>query len=110
MKKISGPEKLCDNKFFVSSIIQSRNLSNAAHIDPEDLGLSISTFTESRIGSAREWYFVFPNSTRDGKKAIVIALRHGVSIRWDGRKLFHCSTVLNEAACDNVYGTYFGTK
>ena len=81
---------------------------NATHTYPEDSCQSISIFTESRIGPLREWYFIFPNSTRDGEKAILIALRHGVSIMWDGKKLFHCSTALNETSCDNVYGTYFG--
>lgn len=110
MKQSCVHEKLCNNKFFVSSIIQSRNLINAAHIDNTDSSPSISTWTEPTIDSCSEWYFILPNTTRDGKKAILIALRHGVSIRWDGRKLFHCSTVSNGYCGGNVYGTYFGTK
>ena len=99
-----------DIDFFTSSIVQSQNLVNAGHYDVDDSSYLISTWTESNIGSADEWYFIMPNTTRDGCRGIAIALRHGVTIRWNGRKIFHCSTIGDKGENNNVYGTFFGTK
>ena len=77
-----------DTSSLVSSIVQSVDLLNAAHVDYNDNGCSISTWTENHIGCATGWYFIMPNVTTDGSKGIVIALRHGVSISWDGSKIF----------------------
>ena len=51
-----------------------------------------------------------PNTTRDGNRAIVIPIRHGVTIKWDGRLLIHCSSVGKTVKINNVFGTYFGIK
>ena len=110
MKQSRCCKKLCNNLLFVSSIVQSSNLINAAHIDPADITPSIVTFTEPNIGSCSDWYFILPHTTHNVKKAIVIALRHGVSIRWEGQQLFHCSSVSDHCSDGTVYGTYFGVK
>ena len=110
MRQITTHQKMSDNKFFVSSIVQSHNLINASHVDFADKSPSIATFTEQSIGSSSEWYFILPNTTRDGKRAIVIALRHRVSLRWEGQLLHHCSTVRNNSSKGNVHGTFFGMK
>ena len=94
---------------FVSSIVQSEDLVNTAHLDVDDGTESIATWTELEMGKSREWYFLMPNVMRD-KKSIVIRLRHGVTIKWDGRKIFHCSTVGSTGDNNHVYGTYFGNK
>ena len=51
-----------------------------------------------------------PNTSRDGCRGIAIMLHYGVTIRWDGRKIFHCSMVGDEGNNNYVYGTFFGTK
>ena len=79
---------------FVSSIVQSEDLINAAHNDIADTTVSIATWIELEIGIASDWYFIMPNTTRGGSRGIVITLRHGTTIRWDGSKLFHCSSVV----------------
>ena len=99
-----------DISSLVSSIVQSVDLLNAAHVDYNDNVCSISTWTENHIGCATGWYFIMPNVTTDGSKGIVIALRHGVSISWDGSKIFHCSSIGNTGADNHVYGTFFGNK
>lgn len=95
---------------FVSSIVQSEDLVNAAHYDVADTTVSIATWTELDIGIASDWYFIMPNTTRDGSRGIVINLRHGTTIRWDGRKIFHCSSVGDIGKHNHVYGTFYGTK
>ena len=114
-KNVIGMKEKCrhgymNNTCFVSSIVQSQDLINAAHIDINDKSESISTWTEKCVGTAKDWYFVMPNTTRDGKSAIIIALRHGVTIKWDGRSIMHCSTVNIIGGSNHVYGTYFGSK
>lgn len=103
-------EKMRSGEFFVSSIIKSRDLINAAHYGVNDTCVSIATWTEKKVGMAKDWYFILPNTTFDGEKGIVIPLRHGVTIRWDGRRVYHCLTVGSLGEKNSVYGTYFGTK
>ena len=98
---------MCNNNFFVSSIVQSTDLVNAAHIDINDATECISTWTETDIGTSNNWYFILPNTTRDGGKAVIIKLKHGVTIKWDGRKLMHCSTVGDTGDNNHVFGTFF---
>ena len=95
---------------FVSSIVQSCDLKNSAHIDVGDSNICISTWTEKELGQASGWYFLMPNTTIDGKKAIAISLRHGVTISWDGRKIMHCSALNNVGMNNHVYGTFYGTR
>ena len=45
-----------DVNCFVSSIVQSHNLVNAAHYDIGDSTASIATWTKSRSGGATDWY------------------------------------------------------
>ena len=99
-----------DEIFFTSSIIQSHNLSNAAHYDVDDKTRSISTWTELNPGQAKGWYFILPNTTRDGSKGIAIRLNHGVTIGWDGRKIYHCSMIDKIGMDNSLYGTFFGVK
>ena len=99
-----------DSSSVVSSIIESVDFLNAAHVDYNDSGCSISTWTEKHIGYATGWYFIMPNVTTDGSKGIVIALRHGVSISWDASKIFHYSSIGSTGTDNHVYGTFFGNK
>ena len=96
--------------YFVNSIVSSVNLTNASHNDINDGYVSICTWTEKYIGTAENWYFILPNTTIDGERGIAIKLKHGVTIRWDGRILFHCSMVGNVGSNNNVHGMYFGVQ
>ena len=99
-----------NEKCFVSSIVQSQNLVNAGHYDSDDTTVSIATWTESKKGMNNDWYLILPNTTRDGKRGIAIKLHHGVTITWEGTKIFHCSTIGELDGETNVYGTLFGCK
>ena len=82
---------------------------NSAHYDL-DASISISTWTELNPGQAKEWYFVVPNLTIDGVRGIAIKLYHGMTIRWDGRVLWHCTAMKNVGKDNDVFGTFFSTK
>ena len=48
--------------------------------------------------------------TRDGCKGTTIKLSNGVTIAWDGKTIFHCSTVGDFGMANNVYGTFLVGK
>ena len=81
--------KPCLSDFMVHSI----NLRNASHYDVSDVTITTTTWVEDQIGNTDNWYFLFPNVTRDMETAIVIKLFHGCTINWDGAKLRHCSSL-----------------
>ena len=83
---------------------------NAAHYDVDDSTAAIAIWTESRSGGTTDWYFIMLNTSRDGCRGIAIMLHHSVTIRWDGRKIFHCSMVGDEGNNNYVYGTFFCCK
>ena len=95
---------------FPSRVVQSENLINAAHFDCQDKSLSISTFTEECIGSNTGWYFILPNLCvdSDSGKGTAIKLSHGVTLMWDGQKIWHCSTVGTIKGNSSVFGTFYG--
>ena len=95
---------------FPARVVQSENLINAAHFDCNDKSLSISTFTEECIGSNTGWYFILPNLTIDSdlQKGTAIKLSHGVTLMWDGCKIWHCSTVGTIEGNSSVFGTFYG--
>ena len=80
-----------------SNIAISVDLMNSSHIDINDASVGVVLFSETELGSARNWYFVMPNvlikidsTTYSG---LVIRLSHGVSILFDGRVIRHCTSV-----------------
>jgi hypothetical protein len=91
------------------SIMLSRNLGNSSHFDSSDGSSSCSIWAETKLRRADSWYFVLPNLSFNGSKGIVIKLRHGVAISWDGRIIRHCSSVPDIGPDNNVYGCMFGS-
>lgn len=89
-----------------SRIVQSENLMNSAHFDVNDTSRCIATFTEQKVGEASGWYFILPNVTIDGKRGIAIELHHGVTVAWDGRVIWHCSSVSDIKPDNSVHGTF----
>ena len=81
--------KSCLSDFMVHSV----NLRNASHFDVNDASITTTTWIEEEIGSTENWFFLFPNVTRDMETAIVIKLFHGCTINWDGAILRHCSAL-----------------
>jgi hypothetical protein len=72
--------------------------------------LSIWTVEPGKELKTGGWYFVLPYLTCkvDGKifSGIVVKLRHGTGIEWDGWYIFHCSASPNDNTI-NVHGTFF---
>jgi ribosomal protein S4 len=91
------------------SIMLSRNLGNSSHFDTSDNSFSCSIWGEKHQRRAESWYFVLPNMSFNGSSGIVIRLRHGVAISWDGRIHRHCSSVPDPGPDNNVYGCMFGS-
>jgi hypothetical protein len=87
----------------------SRNLGNSSHYDYADQSHSFAIWVEKLRGVAGNWYFVMPNISINESKGVVVRLRHGVAISWDGRKIRHCSSVTDIGDDNNVYGCMFGS-
>lgn len=112
-----------------ASMDQSIDIGNNSHYDVGDASVSHSMWSETHPGTATNWWFVLNNvrvfhngKTYDG---LLIKLRHGTSIVWDGRVIRHCTsvthidgdngvdyTIPNQYHCMNnhVFGTFFGAK
>ena len=90
----------------------SKNLGNASHFDYKDKSISISLWAETKPGSSHNWYFILPNLSINDLDGVVITLKHGAVISWDGRIYRHCTSVtdgVGESENDNhVYGCMFG--
>ena len=95
---------------FVSSITTSHNFINAAHLDVDDKHPCIVTWIRVEDTDLEFWYFILPNVTLDGKRAIVFKIKDGLTISFDARYVMHCSTYKSKLGKTNVYGTFFGNK
>jgi hypothetical protein len=86
----------------------SRDLGNAAHVDRRDESISMCTWVEEIPKTAKNWFFILPNTTLrdDASKAIVIKLSHGLSISWNGKVLHHCTSVTDVGPKNHVYGNF----
>jgi superfamily II DNA helicase RecQ len=92
-----------------SSIMISRNLGNASHLDVTDASTSVSIWAEEVRDRAKNWYFVLPNASYKGSRGVVVRLSHGTVIAWDGRVIRHCTSVTDVGQNNNVYGCMFGS-
>jgi hypothetical protein len=91
------------------TIMISRDLGNSSHFDTADRSHSFAIWVERHDGRAGNWYFILPNLSINGSDGVVIKLRHGVAISWDGRIIRHCSSVTTVGEDNHVYGCMFGS-
>lgn len=71
-----------------ATAVISNQLINSSHVDLDN-SYSVTTWVgEEKDESA---YFLLPHCSIDGSSGIVIPLRTGTSILWDGRKVHHCT-------------------
>jgi hypothetical protein len=95
---------------FSAFITITRDLRNSAHIDLDN-SKSIITFTESKPGTARQWFFLFPNLVlQNVNKAVAIKLFHGCVISFDPRVLKHCTVLSHSGENNTTFGNLFGSK
>lgn len=90
------------------TISLSRNLGNSSHFDYADKSMSFAIWAELKKGLADNWYMIYPNMSINGSAGVVVKLRHGVAISWDGTLIRHCTSVTEVGADNNVYGCMFG--
>jgi hypothetical protein len=81
-----------------ATCIVSRSLVNAAHTDL-DHSMSVVFWVGDE---QKDCYFVLPNVVFGGYQGVVIKLRPGTLIGWDGRTVFHCT------ACSWYEGDSYG--
>jgi hypothetical protein len=98
------------SKCIVSRFVVSKDLVNSSHIDVNDASPCLSTWVEDVPETAKNWFFVLPFVSIDGERAIVIRLKHGRTIHWDGRQIQHCSTVGKHEVDSHCYGFFFGSS
>ena len=95
-----------------SYCLVSEDLVNAGHYDL-DTSVGVSVFNEKVPGTAKDWFFVLPNTVIVGEndeKAVIIKLFDGCTICWDGRKVFHCTGTKEVGEGNHLYGNYWGGK
>ena len=107
------PEFLGGENGLSLEMIVSHNLGNEAHVDQDvaDKCVSLWTVGTGTTENPRGSYFVLSYLTCvvEGKlyKGIVVKLRHGCGIEWNGRSIFHSSTSpLNTN--EEINGFFFG--
>ncbi len=87
-----------------SRMMISVNLANSPHYDTGDSSESVAIWVEEKPGQSKNWYFVLPNVSCAGSKGVVIKLMHGLVISWDGREIYHCSSITDVGNSNKVYG------
>lgn len=95
----------------VKSMNVSLDLGNPPHFDSNDLGHSMSLWTEDRPGTASNWNFVCPNLLLKDPRHIdnqahgaYFKLCHGAMIEWDGVLVRHASGMPTPGHGNHVYG------
>ena len=87
-----------------SRMMISVNLANAPHYDNGDSSESVAIWVEEKPGQSENWFFVLPNVSCQGSKGVVVKLLHGLVISWDGRDIYHCTSMTNVGTSNKVYG------
>jgi hypothetical protein len=87
-----------------SFMVVSADYGSAGHIDFRDESPTAALWVERKPGLAENWFFLLPNVSVDGSKGVLIQLRHGTVIAWEGRKIFHCSSIPTIQDGNGVYG------
>jgi len=100
--KVEPPPSLKDAPG--SRMMISVNLANSPHYDTGDTSVSVAIWVEEKPGRSENWYFILPNLSYEGSQGVVVKLMHGLVISWDGRDIFHCTSLTNVGVRNKVYG------
>jgi hypothetical protein len=92
-----------------SSIMMSRNLGNASHLDVVDSSYSVTIWVEDKENMADNWFYIMPNMSYQGSMGVIVRLSHGAVVAWDGRFIRHCTSVTNCGENNDVFGCMFGS-
>lgn len=91
-----------------SRMMVSVNLGNSPHYDTGDMSESVGLWIEERPNESNNWFFILPNVSHEGSAGVVIKLRHGVVISWDGREIYHCTSKTDLGSNNKTYGCMWG--
>jgi len=92
------PKCVGGNKGLTKSINVSVNLANAAHYDMNDESIGAAVWVEKSPHVEMDVYFIFPNvsvkdSTNKMQNGLLIKLKDGCTISWNGNSLGHCTSM-----------------
>jgi len=93
------PKCVGGNKGLTKSINVSVNMANAAHYDVNDEGIGVAVWIEQSPHVGMDVYFIFPNiSVKDNRtnqlrNGLLIKLKDGCTISWNGNSLRHCTSM-----------------
>jgi hypothetical protein len=95
------PKCVGGNKGLTKSVNVSVNLANAAHYDENDEGIGAAVWVEQSPNVAMDVYFIFPNvsvkdSTNKMRNGLLIKLKDGCIISWNGNSLRHCTSMRSD--------------
>lgn len=110
---VHTPDSIGGSDGLSCQMIQSQHrLVTEPHVD-QDLSrcLSIWTVEKGSNNNIEGMYFVLPYLRCQvggiSYYGVAVRIEHGVGIEWDGRSIFHCSSLPGGDRA-NVYGTFFG--
>ena len=98
-----------ERNFITRSYFFSKNYCNASHIDFRDISNSIIIWSEDIPNRAQKWRFIFPNISINGSDGLVVIIRNGLSLSFDGKVIRHCTAKCDPGENNNVYGCAFAS-
>jgi len=93
------PKCVGGNKGLTKSINVSVNMANAAHYNVNDEGIGVAVWIEQSPHVGMDVYFIFPNISVKDKRTdqlrngLLIKLKDGCTISWNGNSLRHCTSM-----------------
>jgi hypothetical protein len=89
------------------SVMVSKNLGNASHYDWDGSPCCV-IFLEARPGTSTNWRFILPSVMVGDHRGVVVEMKHGRVLEFDGRSLRHCSSITERGDGNHVYGVWYG--
>jgi hypothetical protein len=91
------------------NLMVTKNIGNSGHYDTSDDADSVARWVEDKPGHACNWFFVLPNVSIENKHGVVIRIQQGTMIGWDGRNIYHCSSVPKPGPGNDVWACMVGS-
>ena len=96
------PKCVGGSKALTKSINISVNMANAAHYDMNDEGIGVAVWVEQSPHINMDVYSIFPNvsvkdkKTNQTRNGILVKLKDGCTISWNGNSLQHCTSMRSD--------------
>ena len=89
----------------IYNFIVSKNLYNSLHKDKRDTSVCCTIWVHKNPDDPILAYLVLPNVRINGKP-VAIRIRHGTFITWNGKELWHCTSIQHRNDSNNIYGCF----